>query len=371
MARALAFVGSLTQPSPYMSQVSGRGISVFDFNSRTGALTKLSETGGIDNPSYLALHPNLPVLYAASEVYGWNESTISAYRIDAAAGRLRYLNKQPTLGSIAAHVSLSADGRWLFVANYRMGAVDDLPGQSLAVFPIRADGGLAPPCASAVHAGSGPDADRQEGPHPHCVLPSPDGRFLVVTDLGTDEVVVYRFDASRGTLARVSALSMRPGTGPRHLAWHPDGRALYVNGELDQTVSALAWNDGALRHVQTVPTLPAGFAGVNHTADLHVSGDGRFAYCSNRGHDSIAVFEIAPGDATLQPRGQVLTGGATPRGFCLDAVGGWLLAANQGSDTVTLLRRDKRTGDLGAPEQARPVGTPMCVRVWPAEAAAP
>ena len=368
MARALAFVGSLTQPTPYMARVSGAGITTFAFDPHTGALAKLCETGGIDNPSFLALHPRLPVLYATSEVYGWNEGTVSAYRIDTASGRLVYLNKQPTLGSIPAHASMSADGRWLFVANYRTGEPDDLPGQSVAVFPIRDDGGIAPPCASAAHDGSGPVADRQEGPHPHCVLPSPDGRFLLATDLGTDEVIAYRFDGARGPLARVSALAMRAGTGPRHLAWHPGGRVLYVNGELDQTVSALAWTDGALRHVQTAPTLPAGFAGVNTTADLHVSADGRFVYCSNRGHDSVAVFAAAA-DGALRPNGQALTGGATPRGLCLRD--GWVLAANQASDTVTALRRDPASGGLAAPALAAEVGTPMYVRLWSGVAAGP
>ncbi len=363
MPRALAFVGSLTQPVPFQPQVSGIGISVFEFEGGTGALSKLSETRGIDNPSFLVLHPRLPVLYATSEVWGWNEGTVAAYRIDAAGGRLIYVNKQPTLGSLPAHASLSADGRFLFVANYRAGEAGDLPGQSLAVFPIRADGGIAPPCASTVHDGSGPVADRQEGPHPHCVLPSPDGRFLLAADLGTDEVVVYRFDAARGVPERVSALAMRPGTGPRHLAWHPNGSVVYVNGELDQTVSALHWRDGTLRCVQTVPTLPVAVAGVNHTADLHVSADGRFAYCSNRGHDSIAVFALSE-TGELRPLGQTFTGGATPRGFCLDGAGQNLLVANQASDTLTVLRRDPATGGLSAREQPLAVGTPMCVRVW-------
>ena len=363
MARSVAFVGSLTQPTPFQPSVAGTGIGMFEFDRASGALRHLSQTRGIDNPSFLVLHPRLPLLYATSEVYGWNEGTVSAYRIDAAGARLAYVNKQPTLGSIPAHASVSADGRFLFVANYRMGEPDDLPGQSVAVFPIRADGGIDPPCCGMVHAGSGPIEDRQEGPHPHCVLPSPDGRYLVAADLGTDEVLVSRFDPASGMAERVSALAMRPGTGPRHLAWHPGGAVLYVNGELDQTVSALHWRDGTLRCVQTVPTLPAGFAAINHTSDLHVSADGRFAYCANRGHDSIAVFALAA-DGALQPRGQVFTGGATPRGFCLAPTEAFVLVANQASDTVTVLRRDAGSGGLSGPVQTCPVGTPMCVRVW-------
>ncbi len=361
-ARTLAFVGSLTEPCPYAPQARGVGITVFDFDPETGVLRELSRTGAIVNPSFLSLHPRLPVLYATSEVYGWNEGTVSAYRIDTEAGKLTYLNKQPTLGSVAAQSSLDAEGRFLFLVNYRMGEPDDLPGQSVAVFPVREDGSLMPPCASAVHSGSGPDADRQEGPHPHCVLVSPDGHHAVATDLGTDEMVVYQLDGS-GKLERTTALSLRPGTGPRHMAWHPAGRILYVNGELDQTVSALEWNAGTLRHLHTVATLPAGFVGVNHTADVHVSPDGRFVYCSNRGHDSVAVFETSRDGSALQPRGQVLTGGATPRSFCLDPSGGFLIAANQNSDSLTVFRRDAATGALTRTSEQQEVGTPMCVRV--------
>ncbi len=362
MSCILAFVGSLTLPAPYAPTVRGAGISVFDFDPGTGALDRLSETGGIDNPSFIALHPRLPVLYATSEVYGWNEGTISAYRIDPGSGRLTYLNKQPTLGSIAAHASLDEAGRFLFVANYRMGAPDDLPGQSIAMFPIRADGGIAPPCASAAHEGIGPIADRQEGPHPHCVLASPDGGFVVASDLGTDEVVVYRLGGAHGGLERVSTLDMRAGTGPRHLAWHPAGRVLFVNGELDQTVSALAWDNGTLRHLRTAPTLPARFVGENHTADLHVSADGRFVYCSNRGHDSIAVFATDAAGA-LDARGQVLTDGVTPRGFCLDPSGRWLVVANQATDSIAVMPRDAHSGALARAARLHPCGTPMCVRM--------
>lgn len=360
-ARTLAFVGSLTEKCPYAPHSRGSGITVFDYDPESGALRELSRIGGIINPSFISLHPRLPVLYATSEVYGWNEGTVSAYRIDPATGKLTYLNKQPTLGSIAAQSSLDADGRRVFLVNYRMGEPDDLPGQSVVVFPVRDDGSVAPASASARHSGSGPRPDRQEGPHPHSVLVSPDGRHAVATDLGTDEVVVYAID--HDGLARVSTLKLRPGTGPRHLAWHPGGRVLYVNGELDQTVSALDWNSGTLRHLHSAGTLPDGFSGVNHTADLHVSPDGRFVYCSNRGHDSVAIFETSADGRALQPRGQVPTGGAIPRGFCLDLAARFLIVANQDSDTLTVFRRDAQTGALTPAGEPVTTGTPMCVRL--------
>lgn len=363
MSRSLAFVGSLTHSVPHVPAVRGAGISVLALDPDRGALSLLSETGGTDNPSFIALHPRLPVLYATSERYDWNEGTIDAYRIDAGSGRLTYLNKQPTLGSVTAYASVTADGRFLLAANYRKGAGDELPGQSLAVFPLRDDGSVAPACAGVRHEGSGPVADRQDGPHPHAVLTSADGRFVIATDLGADTVLTYRFDAASGALDLASTLALPPGSGPRHLAWHPDRRTLYVNGELNNTVAALAWSGAALIRTHTAPTLPDSFTGVSHSADLHLSPDGRFVYCSNRGHDSIAVFSTEDG---LRARGHTATG-AIPRGFCLAGDGALLLVANQADDSLMVLPRDARSGQVGAPRATLRVGTPMCVRVWTAE----
>ena len=364
--RTLAFVGCLNREAPYFQGARGQGIAVFGFDEATGALTPLSVTSGIDNPTFLALHPGNSCLYATSEVFGWNEGTVTAYRVDPASGTLRYINKQPTQGSIAAHASVDRSGRYLLVANYGHGEPGEAPGQAAVVLSLRQDGGLGAASGGVAHAGSGPVAGRQDAPHPHCALASPDNRFVLVTDLGTDSVLSYDFDAMSGQLTGPRhRLSLPPGSGPRHLAFHPGGRVLYVINELNSTVAALSYDpgDGSLAALQTVPALPQGFEGENHGADLHVSADGRLLYGSNRGHDSIAVHAIDPVSGRLSPLGHAPTGGPTPRSFALDPSGRFLLAANQNGDSVTVLGIDERSGTLRATGQGARVGTPMCVKL--------
>ena len=365
-ARTLAFVGSLTRPAPYFQGTNGKGVSVLQFDETSGALTPLSETSGIDNPSYLTVDAAGRTLYAVSEVYGWHEGVVTAYRIDAASGALTYINKQPTRGSIAAHVSFDRTGRWLLVANYRLGEDGARPPQALVVYPIEADGGLGAPAASVGHTGHGPNAARQEGPHPHCAVASPDNRHIVVADLGIDRIMVYAFDAATGALSPATRPFVRltPGSGPRHLAFHPSGRFLYVINELESSVTALAWDaaTGALEPLQTISTLPSGWDGVSHCSDLHVSTDGRFLYGANRGHDSIFFAAIDAGTGELDPIGHHPTHGATPRQFSLDPCETFLLVANQGADAVVVLARDATTGRLSDTGHRAPLGTPMCVK---------
>lgn len=364
--RTLAFVGCLNREAPYFQGARGQGIAVFDFDEATGALAPLSVTGGIDNPTFLTLHPGNSCLYATSEVFGWNEGLVTAYRVDPASGTLRYINKQATQGSIAAHASVDRSGRWLLVANYSHGEPGEAPGQAAVVLPLRQDGGLGAVCCGVAHAGSGPVAGRQDAPHPHCVLASPDNRVVIVTDLGTDSVLSYGFDAANGQLAGPRhRLSLPPGSGPRHLAFHPGGRFLYVINELNSTVAALSYDgaEGSLALLQTLPALPHGFEGESRGADLHVSADGRFLYGSHRGHDSIAVHAIDPTSGRLSPAGHAPTGGETPRSFALDPSGRFLLVANQNGDSVTVLGIDARGGMLRATGQGARVGTPMCVKL--------
>ena len=360
--RTLAFVGCLNREAPYFQGARGRGIAVFDFDEATGRLAPLAEQTGIDNPTYLIPHPSEPLLYATSEVFGWNEGLVTAYRVDAASGALRYINKQATLGSITAHGSLDHRHAHLLIANYSHGEVGETPGQAVAVLRLRGDGGLEAAHCSAAHEGSGPHPERQGAPHPHCALASPDDRFVLVSDLGTDSIVAYRYDAASGELGDGTACRLPPGSGPRHLAFHPDGTRLYVINELSSTIAVLAYDaaTAGLRVLQIVSAVPDGFAGENHCADLHVSADGRFLYGSNRGHDSIVVHAIE-GEG-LRLVGHVPTGGSTPRSFALDPLGHFLLAANQNGDSVVVFRLDaasgmpQRIGDVA-------IGTPMCIRL--------
>ena len=366
-ARTLAFVGTLTRPTPYCPGAHGAGLAVLEFDEATGALHPLHEVDGIDNPSYIAVDAAGRTLYAVSEVVGWHEGTATAYRIDRATGGLNYICKQPTRGSIAAYAGFDHTGRWLLVANYRMGPDGERPPQAVVVFPIESDGGLGPAASGAVHTGSGPNADRQEGPHPHCALASPDNRFVLVADLGIDRIVVYAFDAATGALRPGPApfVPTAPGDGPRHLVFAPSGRFVYVTNELASSVGVYAWDatTGALSHVQTASTVPGGSHPDNTCSDIAISSDGRFVYAANRGDDSIAAFAVDSASGRLSAIGHASVQGRTPRQFTLDFTGRFLLVANQNSDELVVLARDPATGLLHDSGQRGAVATPMCVKL--------
>ena len=357
----LAFVGCLNRETPYFGASRGRGIAVLSFDPATGALSPVSETAGVDNPSFLVVAPGGRTLYATSEVYGWHEGVVTAYRIGDDGG-LAYVNKQPTRGSVAAQVVLDPSGRWLLVVNYRMGADGVRPAQAVTVFPVEPDGGIGPAAHSAAHSGSGPDPDRQEAPHPHCALPSPDGRHVLVADLGIDRLISYGFDTASGALTRGTEAVLPPGTGPRHIAWASPGLGV-VSGELANTITSFAWEDGAPRLLATASTLPGGFSATSHAADIHVSPDGRFVYASNRGHDSLVVMSL-DADGRLAPLQHCRTA-ATPRHFTFDPSGRFVLVACQDGHEVTVFRRDEASGVLSEPVASAAVGSPMCVRFAP------
>ncbi len=199
-ARTFLIIGTVNRPSPYFQSTRGKGIALFEFDPGTGESRPVSITEDIDNPTYLTFDARRSCVYANSELAGRNEGTVTAYRFDASAGRLLHINKQSTLGGITAHNSLSRDGRFLLVANYGDGPAEELRGQAVAVLPLRADGGLGAPCGSIAHQGAGPNKARQEGPHAHCAVASPDGRFAIVADLGIDAVLCHRLQAD-GSLA--------------------------------------------------------------------------------------------------------------------------------------------------------------------------
>jgi 6-phosphogluconolactonase len=365
--RTFVVVGSLTRDAPYFQGARGKGITVFAFDERSGQLTWLAEKGGVDNPTYLSVHEGNCCVYANSEVFGWNEGTVSAYRLDPRSGSLSYLNKQPALGSILAHNGLDRTGRFVFVANYSVYAEpeDNLPDQAVVVMPIREDGGLGPPLSSHSHSGSGPQADRQERSHAHCVIASPNNRYVLVADLGIDQIVVYHFDAVSGALSPApSSFRMKPAAGPRHFVFHPSSRYVYVINELDSTIAALAFDEasGALSHLQTVPALPSGYSGGSHCAGVQLTPDGRHLFGSNRGHDSLVVYAVdeATGRLSFVEHHSCL--GRTPRDFAIDPSGRFLLVANQNSDTVVVLRVAPETGKLTDAGARAEIGTPMCVK---------
>lgn len=358
----LVFVGSLNREAPYFQGARGVGLSVYGFNETTLETTKLAETNDVDNPTFLSVAEDGTNLFANSEVFTWREGTVSAYRFDRATNTLTYVNKQPTLGSVAAHNFISRDGKKLFVANYSIG--EGGPDQAVAVYGIRPDGGLTAPLASVAHEGTGPNAERQERSHAHSVTETVGGGTVVVADLGIDALVTYNI-AANGTLEPLVETALKPGAGPRHVALHPNGKFVFVMNELDSTVVSLALDaaSGGLAFVDAKPAVPAEARGHNHCADIQISPDGRFLYGSNRGHDSVAIFAVDQESGKLTLVDYTPCGGPTPRNLCLTPSGGHLFSANQNGDRISIFSRNAETGRLTDTGKTIEIGTPMCVKI--------
>ena len=341
-----------------------RGIYRFAVDPDSGKATSSALAADSESPSFLALHPDGRFFYAVNETDDFGRETtgaVSAFAIDPASGDLRLLNQKPSMGAHPCHLLLDAAGRNVLVANYN--------GGNVSVLPLTADGRLEAPSAVRAHEGSGPDSRRQEGPHAHGLALAPDERFALVADLGADRVFVHRFDPAAGTLEPNAPASAAadPGSGPRHVVFHPSGSHVYAINELLSTVTVFRYEaaSGILEPVQTITTLPVGFEGRNSTAEIAVSPDGRFLYGSNRGHDSLAVFTIDEDSGRLAPDGHVSTGGRNPRHFAIDATGRLLLVANQNSDTVTVFRLDLATGLPAAVGEPIRVPKPVCLLLMP------
>ncbi|ALW86517.1 hypothetical protein AUC43_16365 [Hymenobacter sedentarius] len=336
-------------------------IFLYRLSPATGALTRISAQRGGANPTYLTMDAGRRFLYAVSETQtfkGAKGGGVSTFAVDRRTGDLALLNQQPSNGASPCYISLDHSGKVALVANYVSGTV--------SLLPLQPDGKLAPATATDQHEGSGPHKN-QNGPHAHCIIPDPANAFAFAVDLGTDKVYVYRLNPAQGQLALMPepAFVARPGAGPRHLTFHPNGKLAYLINELNSTVTALVYDPtaGKFRELQTLSALPAGFVGDNSCADIHVSPNGRFLYASNRGHNSIAVFAIDASSGTLTPVQDVDTQGKTPRNFALDPSGRLLLVANQNSNNVVTYRIDQQTGLLTPTGQTAEVPSPMFLQV--------
>jgi 6-phosphogluconolactonase len=362
--RTLAFVGSLTRNTPFFEPARGKGLSVYAFDETTGAMNLLSETSGVDNPTYLDIDTEERLLCISSEVYEWHEGVVTSYGIELETGSLVYRNKQPTLGHLSAFMALDRNRQNVLVANYSMQLPEIVPGKGLVILPIR-DGLIAPPSESVLRKGAGPDADRQERSHAHCLLQTPDGR-LVTADLGTDEVAFYDFEASSGKISPepVENVKLPAGSGPRHVAWSLDGHRLYVVNELASTVAYLrrAGPGGSFEIAQVISTLPGGFDAENRAAGVAMTPNEQFLYASNRGHDSVMAFCIAS-DGRLEQVDAHASGGRIPRSFEIDPTGRFLVVANQGDDNLTVFAINASKGSLSDTGLRYQTGSPMCVKI--------
>lgn len=340
-----------------------KGIHVSRLDPATGALTPPELAAETPSPSYLAVHPNNRFLYAANEVrtfQGKDSGSVTAFAVDRSTGKLSALNQEASAGSGPAHLVVDKSGRNVLVANYG--------GGSVAVLPVGPDGILKIASAFVQHTGSSVDPRRQKEPHAHSINVDPANRFAYAADLGLDRVLIYRFDPAQGSLVANEPpfAAVRPGAGPRHFAFHPQGRFAYVINEMALTITAFTHDAsrGALEELQTVSTLPpdhAAQAGYS-TADVQVHPSGRFLYGSNRGHDSIVVFAIDQKTGRLAHVENESTQGSTPRAFGIDPSGRYLLAANQRSDSVVVFRIDQQTGSLTPAGHTIRVGSPVCVK---------
>ncbi len=349
----LVYVGTYTRRG-------SEGIYIYRMDLETGRLTRVGVAAGIKNPSFLAVHPNHRYLYAvneSSQFRGKKTGAVSAFAIDQRTGQLASLNEQPSGGRGPCFVEVDHAGKHVLAANYG--------GGSVVVLPLRADGSLGPATAFVQHHGASVHP-RQKGPHAHAIYVDANDRFVIVPDLGLDKLMIYAYDDSAGTLqpnAAQTAASLTPASGPRHFAFHPNGKFGYAINELASTITAFRYDAqrGTLTTLQTVSTLPAGFQGKNTTAEIVVSPDGRFVYGSNRGDDSIAVFAVNAKTGKLTWVGRHKTKGKTPRNFAIDPTGQYLLAANQDSDNIVVFRRDAATGKLADTNHEIRVSMPVCV----------
>ncbi len=357
--RFIVYVGTYTG-------AKSEGIYAYRFDSNSGAVQEIGLAAKTVNPTFLAVHPGGKFVYAANEVGKWGNQPggyVTAFKVDAATGKLTELNQQSSVGDGPCHLIVDGMGKNVLVANYG--------GGSVTVLPLGEDGSLGSHSAFVQHTGSSVNPARQKEPHAHSVNLSPDNRFAFVADLGTDRVNVYDFDAGVGSLkARPDlAVVMPSGSGPRHFAWDPKGLRAYVISELLQTLTSFSYaaDSGRLAVLDSVSTLPGAIpVKGNSTAEVRVHPNGKFVCGSNRGHDSIAVFEVGSA-GKLSPIQHVGTEGKTPRNFNFDPTGRFLFAGNQGSDSFSVFSVDSNSGKLTSAGKTFLVGAPVCFRFAPAK----
>ena len=338
-----------------------KGIYVYKFNSSTGDLEQVN-TAQTSNPTFLDISPNQKFVYAVEEPSDSTKSTvignIAAFTFNKKDGSLSLINKQSSGGKHPAYVAVDKTGKWVATANYSSG--------QFTLLPVKKDGSLGAAIQTMQDTGSGPVKGRQDGPHAHSTTFSPDNKYIFVADLGIDKLMIYNFNDASGMLKPASSPFFKtgPGTGPRHFAFHPTKNFAYLIEELSGNVSAFKYKDGKLDEIQNISAHPAGYKGIIGSADIHVSPDGKFLYCSNRGEsNTIAIYKIDQKTGLLTLVGHQSTMGETPRNFSIDPTGNFLLAANQQSDNIVVFKIDKSTGLLtDSGKRIDNIGSPVCLK---------
>ena len=361
--RITAYIGTYTRRESFVDG-KAEGIYIYHLDLTSGELTYAATVKGEGtvNPSFLNLAPDKSCLYAVNEITGGKgpHGTVSAFAIDPVTRHLSYLNQQSTHGLAPCYASIEPQGRYCLVANYETGNV--------CVLPVREDGRLEEATDTVQFSGSGPNPERQSGPHAHMILPSPYRSLILAIDLGTDRLMAFHLDMEQGTLSPAAPpwTQMPPGTGPRHMAFHPYKPFAYVINELQSTVTVFSYieQQGKFEASQTISTLPDDFKGPNLGAEIKIAPSGRFVYASNRGSDSLVIYAVDQGTGKLSVVGHESSQGIGPRDFTIDPSGALLLVANQDTDTVVTFWINQESGMLIATGYVAKVPTPVCLQLY-------
>jgi 6-phosphogluconolactonase len=334
------------------------GFSLAHFDTDTGVLTKPEFLIQSPAPAYFVIHPDGRQLYTCNS---GSLGTVSAYEIEPHTGVLKFLNRVPAGGLDTSYVSLDQSGRYLFAANYQ--------GGNIAAFALKPDGSIGDRTAFVQDTGKGVNPLRQTHAYAHSIITDPSNRFALAADLGVDKIFVYHFNAEDGSLSpnNPPSVSVAPGSGARHVKFHPNGRWVYLINEIASTIIAFNWDstNGTLTEFQTVSALPADFKGTSACAEIMVHPNGKFLYASNRGDDTLAVFAIDQTTGQLTLVEHVPSGGKMPRNFAFDPTGKWILCSNHDSNNALVFRVDENTGKLTPTGQPVSVPYPFCERFLP------
>lgn len=337
------------------------GIYGFELDSETGQLKPMGLLAKADNPSYLAIDQDKHQLYAVLETQEYGNQpggSVQAYKLDRKIGTLHLQGEQPVKGKAPCHLSIDRNNQVLITANYLDG--------SLSVFPIKNDGSIGEMTDYIKHEGSGPNSERQEAAHAHYVTFSPEESYIYAVDLGMDEIKVYRLDSEKKHLLELKdkVWKAKAGTGPRHIAFHPNKQLLYVVKELCPEITLMSISsDGSLQELQTVKTIPEVYQGENLCAAIKLSSDGKYLYVTNRGHNSIATYSVQEETGRLTLLSHTSTGGNWPRDLEVDPSGRWILVANQESNEITVFEMDRIEGRLIPVGNPIPISRPVCIKI--------